>query len=103
MVSDLLDVSQSDEAPALAGRFDDLGIRVEALGEVLIAAALAAGTHLRVTLVLQHSVQTLRLEATWPLVRRLAVTLWDLRDVRRVDLNLPHRLVHLEGETTRHQ
>lgn len=91
----LLDVSQGHQPPAFAGRLDDLGFRVEALGEVLVAAELPAGTHLRVALVLQHSVQTLRLEAARPLVRRLAVALGDLEDVGRVDLDLADGLVDL--------
>lgn len=55
----LLDVPQGNEPPAFPRGLDDLGVRVEALGEVLVAAALPAGTYLRVALVLQHAVQTL--------------------------------------------
>ena len=62
----LLDVPQRDQAPALPGRLDDLGLGVEAFGEVLVTAAHPAGTHLRVALVLQHAVQTLRLKPTRP-------------------------------------
>lgn len=91
----LLDVSQGHQAPAFARRLDDLGFRVEPLGEVLVAAELPAGTHLGVALVLQHAVQTLRLEPARPLVRWLAVALGDLRDVCRVDLDLPNGLVDL--------
>lgn len=92
----LLDVPQRDQAPALARRLDDLGLWVETFGEVLVTAALPAGTHLRVALVLQHAVQTLGLEPTRPLVRRLAVTLGDLRNVCGVDLNLTERFVDLK-------
>lgn len=56
---DLLDVPQRDESPAFARSLDDLGLGVKALGEVLVAAAIATGTHLRVALVLQHAVKTL--------------------------------------------
>lgn len=94
----LLDVSQGDQPPAFPGGLDDLGVWVEPLGEVLVAAALAAGTHLRVALVLQHAVQALRLEAARPLVRRFAVTLGDLGDVGGVHLDLPHRFVDLESQ-----
>lgn len=52
-------------------------------------------------LVLQHAVQTLRLEAARPLVRRLAVALGDLGDVGGEDLNLPHRFVDLEPQKRR--
>lgn len=92
----LLDVPQRDQAPALAGRLDDLGLGVETLGEVLVTAALAAGTHLRVALILQHAVQTLGLKATRPLVRQLAVTLGDLRDVCGVHLNFTEGFVDLD-------
>lgn len=96
----LLDVPQIDQAPALAGRLDDLGVGVETLGEVLVTAALPAGTHLRVALVLQHAVQTLGLEPARPLVRRLAVTLGDLRDVCGVDLNPSEGFVDLTEAKT---
>lgn len=96
-LSDLLDVPQCDQPPAFARSLDDLGVGVAALGEVLVAAAIAAGAHLRVALILQHAVQTLRLEATRPLVWRLAVALGDLGDVGRKHLNLPNWLVDLES------
>lgn len=51
------------------------------------------------TLVLQHAVQTLGLEAARPLVCRLAVTLGDLGDVRGVDLNLTEGFVDLKEGT----
>lgn len=98
----LLDVPERHQAPAFAGRLDDLGLWVETLGEVLVAAALAAGTHLRVALVLQHAIQTLGLEPTRPLVRQLAVTFRDLGNVCGVDLNLTKGFVHLEGGTNTH-
>lgn len=68
MPAHLLDVPQGNEPPAFSRGLDDLGVWVEPLGEVLVAAALPAGTYLRVALVLQHAVQTLRLEAARPLV-----------------------------------
>lgn len=49
--SHLLDVSERNETPALASCANDLGLRVEALGEVLVHAAVSSRTHLRVTLV----------------------------------------------------
>lgn len=94
----LLDFPQRDQAPAFARRFDDLCLWVEAFGEVLVTAALPAGTHLRVALVLQHSVQTLRVKATRPLDWRLAVTLRDLRNICGVDLNPTEGFVNLREE-----
>lgn len=99
----LFDVPQRHQAPALAGGLDDLGVWVETLGEVLVAAALPAGTHLGVTLVLQHAVETLRLEPARPLICGLAVALWDLGDVCSVDLNLTNRFVDLRRRKRRHQ
>lgn len=57
--SHLLNISERNEAPALASCANDLGLRVEALGEVLVHAAVSSRTHLRVTLVQQHAIQAL--------------------------------------------
>lgn len=92
----LLDVPERHQAPPFAGRLDDLGLWVETFGEVLVTAALPAGTHLRVALVLKHAVQTLGLEPTWSLVCQLAVTFRDLRNVCGVDLNLTKGFVDLK-------
>lgn len=54
--SNLLDVSQSEEAPALAGCADGFGLWIEALGEVLVHATLSSWTDLRMALVQQHAV-----------------------------------------------
>lgn len=94
--SHLLDVPQGDQAPAFSGSLDDLGLWVKAFGEVLVTAALPAGTHLRVALVLKHTVQTLGLEPTRPLVCRFAVTLGDLGNVCGVDLNFADWFVDLK-------
>jgi len=53
---------------------------------------------LRVTLVLQHAVQTLRVEAARVLVCWSAVASWDLRQVSYVHLHFPHRFVGLMQE-----
>lgn len=91
-----LNVPQRNQSPAFACGADDLGLGVEAFGEVLVLASLSSRTHLRMALVQQHSVQTLRLKAAGPLSWRLTVTLGDLRDVCGVHLHSPTRLVHLK-------
>lgn len=94
--TDLSDVPLGNQAPSLAVCPDDLGLGVLALGEALVLAELPGRAHLRVALKHQHPVQTLRVEATRALVRGLAVALGDLRNVSRVDLHFPVRLVHLQ-------
>jgi len=49
-------------------------------------------------LVLQHPVQALRLQPTGVLVRRLAVTARDFRQVSYLNLNLPYYLVGLRNK-----
>lgn len=55
----LFDVFHGKETPALAGSADDLSVRVLALGEVLVVAALAGWAYLRVALIQEHAVQAL--------------------------------------------
>lgn len=83
------------EAPPAALGFDDLGVGVEPLGEALVLAALPGRAHLGVALVLQHPVEALRLQPARVLIRRLAVTPGNLRQVGHLDLNLPDHLVGL--------
>lgn len=61
----------------------------------MVTAELPAGTHLGMTLVLQHAVQAFRLEAAWTIVCRFAVALGDLGNVGGVDLDLAERFVDL--------
>ena len=74
----LLNAPFGPEAPASPLRFDDFRIRVEPLRKALVLAALSGGAHLRVTLVLQHSVQALGVQAAGVLVGWLAVAAGDL-------------------------
>lgn len=94
--SHLLDVSERNKTPALASCANDLGFWVKALGEVLVHAAVSSWTHLRVTLVQQHAIQTLRFKAARPLVTWLAVALGDLGDVSRVNLHSSNWFVDLQ-------
>lgn len=94
----LLNAPLGAQAPAAPLGFDDLGVGVEPLGEALVLAALPGRAHLRVTLVLQHPVETLGLQPAGVLVRGFAVTAGDLRQVRHLDLNLPDHLVGLRDK-----
>lgn len=99
----LLNAPFSAEAPAAPLGFDDFGVGVEPLGEALVLAALPGRAHLRVTLVLQHPVETLGLQPAGVLVRGFAVTAGDLRQVRHLDLNLPDHLVGLRDKAKRNK
>lgn len=94
----LLNASFGSEAPASPLRFDDLCFGVEPLCEALVLTAVPSRAHLRVTLVLWHSVQTLRLQATRVLISRLAVTAGNLRQVSHLDWHLAYHFVSLGTE-----
>lgn len=55
----LLEILLGLQSPSSAGGLDDLSVGVEAFGEALVVAAVAGGTDLGVTLILQHAVQAL--------------------------------------------
>lgn len=60
-----------------------------------------ASPYLRVTFVQQHAVDALRVHPTRTLIRRLAVTPRDLRQVGREDLHLPDGSIHLHESKKR--
>ena len=91
----LLDAPLGPEAPAPPLGPDDLCVWVEPLGEALVLAALPRRAHLGVTLILQHPVQALGLQATRVLVGRLAVAAGNLRQVCHLDLYLSYHFVGL--------
>lgn len=74
----LLNAPFGTEAPASPLCSDDFRIRVEPLCKALVLAAVPGRAHLRVTLVLQHAVQALGVQAAGVLVGRLAVAAGDL-------------------------
>lgn len=74
----LLNAPFGPEAPASSLCFDDFCIRVEPLCEALVLATISGWAHLRVTLVLQHSVQALGFQAARVLIGWLAVTAGNL-------------------------
>lgn len=92
----LPDIVDATEPPAARQRPEDLHRSVLALGKALVLAPLSCRTDLRVALVHQHAVDTLRVHAARVLVRGLAVTARDLRQVRGHDLHSPYRPVDLE-------
>lgn len=97
----LFDASFGSEAPSSPLGFDDLCIGVQPLCKALVLTAVPSRTHLRVTLILWHPVQTLRLQATRVLITRLAVTAGDLRQVSHLDLHLPYDFVGLGDDRAR--
>lgn len=96
----LLNAPFGPEAPASSLRFDDFCIRVEPLCEALVLATISGWAHLRVTLVLQHSVQALRFQAARVLIGWLAVTAGNLWQVCNLDLYLSYDFVSLENKIT---
>lgn len=63
----------------------------------MILASVPCRAHLRVTLVHQHTVNALRVDAARVLVKCLAVTSWNLREVSGDNLHLPNRPVYLRN------
>lgn len=96
MGSYLLDVSERNKTPALASCTNYLSLRIEALCEILVHAAVSSRTHLRVTLIQQHAIQTLRFKTAGPLVTWFTVAFGDLRDVSCVNLHTPNWFVDLQ-------
>lgn len=94
--SHLLQVLFGLQAPPSAIGLDDFSVGVQAFGEALIVAAIPSLTDLRVTLVLQHAVQTLRVLTARPLICGFTIAARDLREVRHVHLHLANRLIGLK-------
>ena len=97
----LLDVRHSTQAPAAGQRPVNLHRCILALSEGLVLTTLPCRTHLRVALVHQHSINALRVDATWVLVRRFTVTTGDLGQVSSNDLHLPNWPVYLRDRDRR--
>lgn len=93
--SHLLQVLFGLQAPSSAAGLDDFTIRIQTFGEALVLAAVPSGTDLRMTLVLQHAVQTLRVLTAWPLVCGFTVAAGDLGEIGDVHLHLANRLIGL--------
>lgn len=91
----LLNAPHGPEAPASPLGSDDLCFGVQPLCEALVLTANPSRAHLRVTLILRHPVQTLRLQATRVFIRRLAVTAGNLRQVGYLDWDLSYYFVSL--------
>lgn len=94
-LTDLFEILFGFEAPATRLRLDHLHFWILPFVEALVEAALSGGTHLRVTLVLQRPVHTLRLLRARAFVSRLAVAMWDLGQVSHKHLHLSYGLVTL--------
>lgn len=93
--SHLLQVLFGLQAPPSAAGLDDLSVGVKAFGEALVVAAVPSGTDLRVTLVLQHAIQTLRVLTARPLICGFTVAAGDLGEIGDVHLHLANRLIGL--------
>lgn len=92
----LPDVCFGLQAPASCQRAEDLYLRILALGEALVLAALASRTHHGVALVEQHAVDALGVQAAGILVCGFAVATRNLGQVCSEDLHLSHWPVHLQ-------